>query len=169
MDRLADRAIKQAGCADQFRHWSLLWMAMPEVAYRLAYCVAEVRLDESRPPLLQEAFAAAGLAMDGWIASTSTLELVREAIRAMFLVCQELGRYEVTIDGQPWNPEVDGPLGEIMARRPLAEVCSVPSTDVAGARLAGVHALLSRHVFGELCQLTLRRSYSQLMQLGDSA
>ena len=169
MDRLAERAIKKVGCSDQFRHWSLVWMAMPEIAYRLAYCVAEVRLDESRAPLLQEAFAAAGRTMDGWLSSTSTLQLVRDAIRAMFEVCLELGQYEVSVDGQPWRPGVDGPLGEILARRPMAVVQSHESLEGASARLAGVLELLSQNVFGDLCQLTLRRSYSQLMQLGEPA
>ena len=165
MDRVADRMIREAGCLEQFEHWTVLWMAMPQMAYRLTYCLGDGVAFPGQPPLAQVAFAASARAVDGWMSSSSTLELVRDAVRTLLNTCLELARISVTVGGVAWDPGRDGPLGEMVAHDPMAVVGCETRAAADAAGLVSVHRLLKHHVYCDICALTLRLSYERLMGL----
>jgi len=165
MDRLTDRIVRDAGIRQSFHHWTGLWMGMPRLAYRLSYCMTDAVRPPGADPLLVSAFRDGAQVIDGWLSSTSTRDLVQDAVRAMFSRCLTASAIVVRVNSTPWSPDVDGPLAEVIARHPMAKIiCSGRDGDTSPATM-GLHRLLKANAYCDVCALTLRSSYEDLMGL----
>jgi len=165
-EKVVARLLKTGGITSQYNHWTNLWLMMPSMAYRLASTFTTAIPSLSRmDSMLAHSYMDGANIIDRWAESTSTLLLVQDAVRRMLTRCLDAANYVVRVDDQEWDPRTHGQLGDFLSLYPGCIAVVTERTTGLDEATAAMHHLMSKHVYCEKCELTLRCDYPTLMGL----
>lgn len=158
------RLMRDRGVLQHYQHWSTMWMMMPDVAYRLAECLSEeIPSGEPGVPLLSDCFAAGAKVISRWPDSSSTVDLVKDAVRAMLGRALDAASLVVMVGNTEWRPRAHGPLMEFAKRSGYPAVTTLPRKVALSDSVRDLHALFEQVIYCTKCKITLRDTYRELM------
>lgn len=165
-EKVVKRLLKERNITSQYHHWTNLWLMMPSVAYRLAATFTTVIPDHAMTGcLLANSYTVGAEMIDRWSESSSTLFLVRDAVRLMLNRCLDAAHFVVRVDEVVWEPRMHGQLANLLSAMPDATVTTTRRIEGLNESIMDIHHLLRSHVYCARCELTLRSTYASLMGL----
>lgn len=139
---------------------------MPDVAYRLAECLSdEIPSGDAGVPLLSACYAEGAKIISQWPDSSSTVSLVKDAMRAMLGRALDAASLVVMVGNTEWRPRAHGPLMEYSKRNGFPAITTHVRRVAVPDSVRDLHALFEDVIYCTKCKITLRDTYRELMDV----